>query len=80
MHRPDGCAAFHALLPLMKESSSAAKCLAGGLRSVLAATAALAPSAAHDIAGHTEGQVGTSYTLTVIETLNSEAGGYKAIR
>lgn len=47
---------------------------------MLAATAALAPSAAHDIAGHTEGQVGTSYTLTVIETLNSEAGGYKAIR
>ena len=33
--QPDGIAAFHALLHLLKESSSAARCLAGGLRSML---------------------------------------------
>ena len=39
----DGCAAFQPLLPLLKESSSAARCLAGALRSMLAGSASYAP-------------------------------------
>ena len=38
--RPDSLAAFHAVLPLLKEDSSAGRCLAGGLRSMLAASTA----------------------------------------
>jgi hypothetical protein len=45
--RPDGLAAMRALLPLLTERSCAAGCLAGGLRSLLAAStvaAAVGPS------------------------------------
>ena len=38
--QPDGSAAFHPLLPLLKESSSAARCLTGGLRRMLAGSKA----------------------------------------
>ena len=43
--RPVSIAAFHAVLPLLKEDSSAGRCLAGGLRSMLAASAAQSSSA-----------------------------------